>query len=167
MISSFFTWLFGFSSLMNISWTKSHVDVPTLLYHCAENKLIGQKDKTHSASFQHNGWAFNQTDANLLIWGNAQKKGFKSQPIAINRESEDRQAIGHRSQMAGNPSLLPHFFFFISPCSLSRFPAPGGLTSPSLKLKFISLIVLFLFLNYIKIINPACSLPVTQHRDCH
>lgn len=42
--------------------------------------------------------------ADVLILRNAQKKGFKSLPIAINSESEDRQAIGHRSQLAANPS---------------------------------------------------------------
>lgn len=43
-------------------------------------------------------------EANVLILRNAQKRGFKSLPIAINSESEDRQAIGHRSQLAANPS---------------------------------------------------------------
>lgn len=42
------------------------------------------------------------------------KKGFKSLPIAINSESEHRQATGRRSQMAGNPfcscSVLWSFF---------------------------------------------------------
>lgn len=61
-------------------------------------------------------------DANLLILKNAQKKGFKSRPIAINSESEDRQAIGHRSQMAGNPSLLTHFSFLFVPAPTEGSP---------------------------------------------
>lgn len=48
-------------------------------------------------------------EANVLILRNTQKRGFKSLPIAINSESEDRQAIGHRSQLAANPSPPLHF----------------------------------------------------------
>lgn len=54
-------------------------------------------------------------ETNVLILRNAQKKGFKSLPIAINSESEDRQAIGHRSQLAANPSPLRFSFLFVVP----------------------------------------------------
>lgn len=65
-------------------------------------------------------------EANVLIERNAQKKGFKSRPIAINSESEDGQVIGHRSQMAGNPSLLVHFSFLsvYAPTLRFFFPSP-------------------------------------------
>lgn len=61
-------------------------------------------------------------DANVLISEKAQKKGSKSQTIAINTESKDRQAIGHRSEMAGNPSLPAHFsFLFVHSLTLRFF----------------------------------------------
>lgn len=39
------------------------------------------------------------------------KRGFKSQPITINRDSEHMRLIARRSLMTGNPSFLAHFTF--------------------------------------------------------
>lgn len=47
----------------------------------------------------------------FIDWKQKPKKGFKSQPITINKDSEHMQLIGRRSLMTGNPSFLAHFTF--------------------------------------------------------